>query len=310
MASTLSRQTSETLARRATKGDETAFEELARRMRGRIADIARRYSWASTHFGAGITGEDLFQHGLIGLHGAVQDFDFEEETPFESFAYFCALREVVSAVRGATRRKHEPVNGNASFAVDHPARQANENPLLMAKALVASRLPSTETQAEISELLRLICELSRSRLSEREQRAMALSLSGWSRKEIAAHLASDTKSVENAIRRGRSKLDEALEEIGWERDRASFDAPSVREFRNRQIERKREQIRDTLGQADGPLNKQEIAAEIGCPVQGLHTLLKRMVGQGEICEPDPGQWASFERPAADSWPAHWKVVAA
>src|SRR5919199_1399561 len=98
------------LVMRARNGDEQALEALLRR----YTPFVRLK--ASSYFLAGGDAEDLVQEGLIGLYKAVRDFRVEKETSFRSFAELCVTRQIITAIKTATRFKHQPLNGYVSFS--------------------------------------------------------------------------------------------------------------------------------------------------------------------------------------------------
>src|SRR5678810_555433 len=104
---------------RARNGDQAALDNLMRRYTGFVR------MKASSYFIAGGEGEDLIQEGLIGLCKAVRDFRADKETSFRSFAELCVTRQIITAIKTATRYKHAPLNGYVSFS-QTPAGQESE----------------------------------------------------------------------------------------------------------------------------------------------------------------------------------------
>ena len=98
------------LVLRARNGDEAALDELMRRYTGFVR------LKASSYFLAGGDSEDLIQEGLIGLYKAVRDFRTDKETSFRSFAELCVTRQIITAIKTATRFKHQPLNQYVSFS--------------------------------------------------------------------------------------------------------------------------------------------------------------------------------------------------
>src|SRR5919202_337448 len=94
---------------KARNGDDTALDALIRRYTGFVR------LKASSYFLAGGDPEDLLQEGLIGLYKAVRDFRPEKETSFRSFAELCVTRQIITAIKTATRFKHSPLNSYVSF---------------------------------------------------------------------------------------------------------------------------------------------------------------------------------------------------
>src|SRR5213082_403057 len=95
---------------RARNGDEVAMDGLIRRYTGFVR------LKASSYFLAGGDGEDLVQEGLVGLYKAVRDFRPDKETSFRSFAELCVTRQIITAIKTATRYKHAPLNTYVSFS--------------------------------------------------------------------------------------------------------------------------------------------------------------------------------------------------
>src|SRR5918996_4880102 len=98
------------LVMRARNGDGTAMDGLIRRYHGFVR------LKASSYFLAGGDSEDLIQEGLIGLYKAVRDFRADKETSFRSFAELCVTRQIITAIKTATRFKHSPLNTYVSFS--------------------------------------------------------------------------------------------------------------------------------------------------------------------------------------------------
>ena len=101
---------------RARNGDECRAGRLIRRYTGFVR------LKASSYFLAGGDGEDLVQEGLIGLYKAVRDFRHDKETSFRSFAELCVTRQIITAIKTATRFKHSPLNSYISFSHTPAAR--------------------------------------------------------------------------------------------------------------------------------------------------------------------------------------------
>src|ERR687898_2914912 len=98
------------LVMRARNGDPTALDQLIKRYAGFVR------LKASSYFLAGGDSEDLIQEGLIGLYKAVRDFRADKETSFRSFAELCITRQIITAIKTATRFKHAPLNTYVSFS--------------------------------------------------------------------------------------------------------------------------------------------------------------------------------------------------
>src|SRR5436190_18954879 len=98
------------LVMRARNGDGKAMDELIRRYHGFVR------LKASSYFLAGGDGDDLIQEGLVGLYKAIRDFRTDRESSFRNFAELCITRQIITAVKTATRNKHTPLNQYVSFS--------------------------------------------------------------------------------------------------------------------------------------------------------------------------------------------------
>src|SRR2546427_12893285 len=116
------------LVLRARNGDQRALDQLIRRYTG----FVRLKS--SSYFLAGGDSEDLIQEGLIGLYKAVRDFRADKETSFRSFAELCVTRQIITAIKTATRFKHAPLNTYVSFS-HTPAGQDADSECSLGDAL-------------------------------------------------------------------------------------------------------------------------------------------------------------------------------
>src|SRR5437660_8359451 len=116
------------LVLRARNGDGAALDVLIRRYTG----FVRRK--ASSYFLAGGDSDDLVQEGLIGLYKAVRDFRADKETSFRSFAELCVTRQIITAIKTATRFKHAPLNTYVSFS-HSPAGQDSDSEVTLGDAL-------------------------------------------------------------------------------------------------------------------------------------------------------------------------------
>src|SRR6202163_913701 len=116
------------LVLRARNGDEGAMDSLLRRYHGFVR------MKASSYFLAGGDSDDLIQEGLIGLYKAVRDFRADKETSFRSFAELCVTRQIITAIKTATRFKHSPLNTCVSFS-HTPAGQDSDGECSLGDAL-------------------------------------------------------------------------------------------------------------------------------------------------------------------------------
>ena len=107
------------LVLKARNGSQAALDQLMRRYHGFVR------LKASSYFLAGGDADDLIQEGMIGLYKAMRDFRHDKETSFRSFAELCVTRQIITAIKTATRFKHQPLNQYISFS-HTPAGQDND----------------------------------------------------------------------------------------------------------------------------------------------------------------------------------------
>ena len=183
----------------AKTGDATAYSRLVVRYKGFVR------LKASSYFLAGGDSEDLIQEGLIGLYKAIRDYRTDRESSFRNFAELCITRQIITAVKTATRNKHTPLNQYVSFSAPAGSGADDEAPTL--EELIASPSVNDPAKQAISaeELRSLVGCLSTS-LSQLESSVLALYLDGRSYEEIGGRLDCDTKTVDNALQRVKRKV--------------------------------------------------------------------------------------------------------
>jgi len=186
------------LVLRARNGDDAALDALIRRYTGFVR------LKASSYFLAGGESDDLIQEGLVGLYKAVRDFRVDKETSFRSFAELCITRQIITAVKTASRNKHAPLNQYVSFAQSPAASGEAETTLEDILPGPISEEPSQRAIA--SEELQALVSCLSSVLSELESRVLSLYLDGYSYEEIGERLECDTKTVDNALQRVKRKV--------------------------------------------------------------------------------------------------------
>src|ERR671914_1016082 len=184
---------------RARNGDLRAMDTLIRRYTGFVR------LKASSYFLAGGDSEDLIQEGLIGLYKAVRDFRSDKETSFRSFAELCITRQIITAIKAATRFKHAALNSYISFSYT-PAGQEDGGDCTVGDALPG---PGVNDPAicviSTEELQSLVFSLGTG-LSKLESDALRLYLEGSSYEEMAEELGCDTKTIDNALQRVKRKI--------------------------------------------------------------------------------------------------------
>src|SRR5438046_1106563 len=187
------------LALRARNGDGSALDGLIRRYTGFVR------LKASSYFLAGGEAEDLIQEGLIGLYKAVRDFRPDKETSFRSFAELCVTRQIITAIKTATRFKHAPLNTYVSFS-HTPAGQDSDGDCTLGDALPGPSVNNPSVCVISTEELQSLVFCLGTGLSRLEADALRLYLEGSSYEEMAAELACDTKTIDNALQRVKRKV--------------------------------------------------------------------------------------------------------
>jgi len=187
------------LVLRARNGDQAALDGLMRRYTGFVR------LKASSYFLAGGDSEDLIQEGLIGLYKAVRDFRTDKETSFRSFAELCVTRQIITAIKTATRFKHQPLNQYVSFS-HSPAGQDGDGECTLGDALPGSAVEEPSVVVISTEELQSLVFTLGTGLSKLESDALRLYLEGSSYEEMAADLGCDTKTIDNALQRVKRKI--------------------------------------------------------------------------------------------------------
>jgi RNA polymerase sporulation-specific sigma factor len=159
---------------------------------------------ASSYFLVGGDSEDLIQEGLVGLYKAIRDYRSDRESSFRNFAELCITRQIITAVKTATRNKHTPLNGYVSFSAT-PAGSSDSEPTLD-EMLPGSTVHDPVNQVISSEELRSLVACLSTVLSELESRVLSLYLDGHSYTTIGGRLGCDCKTVDNALQRVKRKV--------------------------------------------------------------------------------------------------------
>jgi RNA polymerase sporulation-specific sigma factor len=187
------------LVLRARNGDDGALDVLIRRYTGFVR------LKASSYFLAGGDSEDLVQEGLIGLYKAVRDFRADKETSFRSFAELCVTRQIITAIKTATRFKHAPLNTYVSFS-HTPAGQESDSEVTLGDALPGSHVHDPAVCVISTEELQSLVGCLGTTLSSLESSALRLYLEGSSYEDMADSLDCDTKTIDNALQRVKRKI--------------------------------------------------------------------------------------------------------
>src|SRR4051812_7465190 len=183
---------------RARNGDRQARAGLPRRYPGFVR------LKASSYFLAGGDSEDLIQEGLIGLYKAVRDFS-PALSSFRSFAELCVTRQIITAIKTATRFKHSPLNTYVSFS-HTPAGQDGEGECTLGDALPGPAVHEPPLVVISTEELQSLVFSLGTGLSPLESDALRLYLEGSSYEDMAEELGCDTKTIDNALQRVKRKI--------------------------------------------------------------------------------------------------------
>ena len=201
--------TDENLVERVHKGESEALDYLIHKYRNFVRAKAR------TYFLIGADKEDIVQEGMIGLYKAIRDFKEDKLTSFKAFAELCITRQIITAIKPATRQKHIPLNSYVSL--DKPIYDEESDRTLM-DVLTGAKVMNPEqlliNREEFDDIELKMAEL----LSDLERKVLALYLDGQSYQEISEELNRHVKSIDNALQRVKRKLERYLEvrEIGLE----------------------------------------------------------------------------------------------
>lgn len=185
----------------AKKGDIRAQEYLINKYENFVKAKAKSY------FLIGADREDIYQEGMIGLYKAIRDFKPDKLSSFKAFAELCVTRQIITAIKTATRQKHIPLN--TYISLNKPIYDEESDRTLLdvlsevkvtdPEELVISKEELTHIENEIGEVL-----------SELEMEVLASYLDGKSYQEIACDLNRHAKSIDNALQRVKRKLEKSL----------------------------------------------------------------------------------------------------
>ncbi|HWG73161.1 MAG TPA: RNA polymerase sporulation sigma factor SigH [Acidimicrobiales bacterium] len=204
LVTTLSELGDEELVARSQDGDRDALAVLLQRYR-RFARVKSR-----TYFLVGADADDIEQEGLIGLYKAARDFRPDRQSSFRAFAELCVTRQVISAIKAATRHKHRPLNQYVSIS----GVRGGEDPAeYSVEALLDDHRIADPADEVISrEGLDRMHQSMADALSGLEVDVLELYVDGRSYQEIGDHLGRHVKSIDNALQRIKRKLDHHLAE--------------------------------------------------------------------------------------------------
>lgn len=188
-------------------GDAQALEFIIHKYKHFVRAKTRSY------FLIGADREDIFQEGMIGLYKAIRDFKEDKPSSFKAFAELCVTRQIITAIKTATRQKHIPLNSYVSL--DKPIYD-DESDRTLLDVITGSKVMDPAQLIINQEELMAIEEKMSEVLSELEKQVLMLYLDGRSYQEISEDLNRHVKSIDNALQRVKRKLERSLEigEVG------------------------------------------------------------------------------------------------
>ncbi|HVX16732.1 MAG TPA: RNA polymerase sporulation sigma factor SigH [Acidimicrobiales bacterium] len=194
--------TDQELAARFQAGDQRALDTLIDRYRRFARAKGRGY------FLVGGDADDVEQEALIGLYKAARDFRPEHNASFRAFAELCITRHIITAIKTATRQKHQPLNQYLSISATHGSDDSGERSVEETLPGPVDADPVNRVMA--GERLDAMRESMAARLSTLEVRVLSLYIEGHSYQEIGERLGRHVKSIDNALQRIKRKLDQHL----------------------------------------------------------------------------------------------------
>lgn len=162
---------------------------------------------AKSYFLIGADKEDIYQEGMIGLYKAIRDFNPEKSTSFKAFAEICVTRQIITAIKTATRQKHIPLNTYVSL--NKPIYEEESERTLL-DVLSGLKISDPEELMISKEQMQFIEATISEVLSGLERKVLTSYLDGKSYQEIACDLERHSKSIDNALQRVKRKLEKCL----------------------------------------------------------------------------------------------------
>jgi len=195
--------TDEKIVELSHEGDATAEEYLLDKYKNFVRSKARSY------FLVGADHEDIVQEGMIGLYKAIRDYRPDKLSSFRAFAELCITRQIITAIKTATRQKHIPLNNYVSL--NKPLYDEESDRTLL-DVIIEGRTSDPEEMIINMENVGNIRTKINEVLSGLEQEVLNAYLDGKSYQEIAESLGRHVKSIDNALQRVKRKLEKYLEE--------------------------------------------------------------------------------------------------
>lgn len=188
-------------------GDKKAVDFLMEKYKYLVRQKAR------TLFLMGGDRDDLIQEGMIGLYKAIRDYKSNKETSFRVFADLCVSRQMYNAIKASNRKKNSPLNNYVSFYTPlYGENQDNEDRFPLVDFLLQNKMQTPEEMVIDKERSSMLQYELGKRLSEFEQEVLGLYLRGIGYIQIAEQLDKEPKSIDNALQRIKTKLNQILSE--------------------------------------------------------------------------------------------------
>jgi RNA polymerase sporulation-specific sigma factor len=186
------------------EGDTNAIDYLINKYKNFVRAKAR------TYFLIGADREDIIQEGMIGLYKAIRDYQEEKISSFRAFAELCITRQIITAIKAATRQKHIPLNSYISL--HKPVFDEESERTTLMDVIIGGKVANPEELLIGQENLAFIEQRMGEILSSLECEVLSLYLQGKAYYEIANEMGRDIKSIDNALQRVKKKLEKFLNE--------------------------------------------------------------------------------------------------
>jgi RNA polymerase sporulation-specific sigma factor len=187
-----------------SKSDNEAMEYLIKKYNNLVLARARAY------FLIGADKDDLIQEGMIGLYKAIRDFDINKVPNFSAFADLCVKRQLITAIKTATRLKHTPLNSYISFTKNSD----DDDDQSLLDILYSDVTHNPENMIVSKEYIEELQNSLNTSLSKMEKKVLNYYLKGLDYTEIAVVMEKPVKSIDNALQRIKKKISNILYENG------------------------------------------------------------------------------------------------
>ena len=200
-------RTDDELVCAARSGDDAALAALLTKYRAFARVKARSY------FLVGADREDIVQEGMIGLYKAIRDFNPDMQSSFRAFAELCVTRQIITAIKTATRQKHGPLNNYVSFnrPVGADSYGDGDGERVLGDVIPTVAISDPADLVISAERIRALQAHFDEVLSDLETEVLRLYVEGKSYQEIAERLQRHVKSIDNALQRIKRKLEGHLQ---------------------------------------------------------------------------------------------------